>query len=105
MRWNEDILLHFERMSTCPNNTCLTSSWSRKKRLGAFVGTKTDGDKPPRSAVLAGRSAAVVHCFAIPATSAGLAPHPSSILQPHGLHSCSSGGQQMAFLALQGTKS
>lgn len=73
-KWSEDILPDFEIMSTGPHNTCLTSSWSRKKRLGAFAGTETDGDKPPRSAVLVGRSAAVVHCFAL---LAPLIPAPS----------------------------
>lgn len=76
MRWSKDILLDFEMMPTWPHNTCLTSSWSRKKRLGAFAGTKTDGDKAPRNAVLAGRSAALL-CFSCPS-------HPSSILQQWG---------------------
>lgn len=93
-RWSEDSLLDFEVMSTCPCNICLTSSWSRKMSLGAFAGTKTDGDKPPQTAVLVGRSAVLGHCFATLTASAGLAPHPSSILQPCALHSSNSGASR-----------
>lgn len=105
MRWSKDILLDFEMMSTCPHNICLTLRWNRKKRLDVFVGTKTDGDKPPKTAVLVGRSAVLMHCSAILAASAGLASNPSFILEPCALHSSTVGPSRCVFLALQGTKS